>query len=257
MDRGTLLGFLLGIAILAGVIVFGPDPRAFLEPKSLIVVVGGITASTFIRFPLSAVTSSFAVASRAFFTHPVEPQQVVMELVGLSQRARREGMKAMEKHLPSDPFLAQGLQMAIDRIDKERIREVLSAEIHSTQDRHHLGQELFRFIATSAPSFGMVGTLIGMVTLFQELAKAGNNVGPAIAVSLLSTLWGAVIAYLIAIPISGKLEHRSREEAQHKQLQLEGILGIAAEWHPAQVEEHLNAFLSPKTKIRRLGGGVA
>lgn len=256
MDRATLLGFLLGIGLLAVAILVGPNPKIFLEWKSLMVVFGGIIASTLIRFPLGSVAFAFKVASRAFFTHPVSPQQVVMQVVGLSQRARREGLKAMEKHLPDDPFLAQGLQMAIDRIDRERIREVLTAEIQSTQERHHQGQEIFRFIAASAPSFGMVGTLIGMVQLFASINKP-SEMGGAMALSLLSTLWGAVVAYLFAIPISGKLELRSREEAQTKHLFLEGILGIAAESHPGQLEEHLNAFLAPKAKIRRMGGGPA
>jgi chemotaxis protein MotA len=132
---------------------------------------------------------------------------------------------------------------------------VLAAEIHATHDRHSLGQEIFRFIAGAAPSFGMVGTLIGMVQLFASI-KDPNGLGGAMALSLLSTLWGAIIAYLFALPISGKLELRSKEEAQNKQLILEGILGIAAEMHPAQLEEQLNAFLAPTEKVRRHTGMV-
>jgi chemotaxis protein MotA len=255
MDRGTFLGFLLGLTILAVTISTGANPKIFLHMPSLLVVIGGVTASTLIRFPLNNVTSAFGVASRAFFTHPAVPHQIVLQLVGLSQRARREGLKTLEKHLPPDRFLAKGLQMAIDRIDRERIREVLGAQILATQERHGVGQEIFKFIAISAPSFGMVGTLIGMVQLFATLRDPAQ-LGGAMSLSLLSTLWGAVVAYLFAIPISGKLEHRSREEAQAKQLMLEGILGIAAESHPGQLEEHLNAFLSPRARVRRHAGGL-
>ncbi len=253
MDRGTWIGFLLGVGLLVVAIGLGPNPRIFLHGPSLIVVLGGLIASTLIRFPLRQVASAFRIASRAFFKHPASPQALVLQLVGLSQRARREGLKALERHLPDEPFLAQGLQMAIDRMPLERIRDILTAELHATQDRHAQGQEIFRFIATAAPSFGMVGTLIGMVQLFASMKEPSGLAG-AMALSLLSTLWGAVIAYLFAIPIAGKLEVRSREEAQARQLMVEGILGIAAEQNPGELEEHLNAFLAPTQKVRRSGG---
>ncbi len=255
MDRGTLLGLFLGLALLGVAIGLGPNPRIFLHPASMIVVFGGIIASTLIRFPLDNVRSAMAVASRAFFTRPKNPSALVVELVGLSQRARREGLLVLQKNIPDDPFMAQGIQMVIDRVDKEHIHAVLAAEIHATHDRHSLGQEIFRFIAGAAPSFGMVGTLIGMVQLFASI-KDPTGLGGAMALSLLSTLWGAIIAYLFALPISGKLELRSKEEAQNKQLILEGILGIAAEMHPAQLEEQLNAFLAPAEKVRRHSGPV-
>nr|WP_320132543.1 MotA/TolQ/ExbB proton channel family protein [uncultured Holophaga sp.] len=255
MDRGTLIGFLLGLALLGVAIGLGPSPRVFFYFPSLIVVVGGVIASTLIRFPWSTVRSAFAVASRAFFTHAATSQAVVLQLVGLSQRARREGLKSLEKHLPSDAFMATGVQMVVDRVERERIREVLSAEIQSTMDRHSLGQDTFRFIGTAAPSFGMVGTLIGMVQLFTSMQEP-SMLAKSMALSLLSTLWGAVIAYLFAIPISGKLEQRSREEGQIRTLMMEGILGIAAEMNPGQLEEQLNAFLAPHLKVRRTGGGA-
>ena len=255
MDRGTLLGLFLGLTLLGVAIGLGPNPRIFFYWPSLIVVFGGIIASTLIRFPLDNVRSAFGVASRAFFTRPKNQSALVLELVGLSQRARREGLLALQKNIPADPFMAQGIQMVIDRMDKTHIRDVLAADIHATHDRHGLGQEIFRFIAGAAPSFGMVGTLIGMVQLFASI-KNPSGLGSAMALSLLSTLWGAVIAYLFALPISGKLELRAKEEAQNKQLILEGVLGIAAEMHPAQLEEQLNAFLAPAEKVRRHSGGL-
>jgi len=267
MDRGTFLGFLLGVGLLALTISLGPNGlpvlgyfKRFVHWESLMVVVGGLAASTLIRFPLAAVGQAFAVASRAFFKHTANPQEVVWQLVGLSQRARKEGMKGLERNLPDDAFLVQGLQMAVDQIERHQIREVLTAEIQSTHDRHTQGQDIFRFIATSAPSWGMVGTLIGMVKMFGDLQTTGSagsmdGLANAMALSLLSTLWGAIIAYLFAIPIAGKLEHRSREEAQIKQLMLEGVMGIAEEAHPGQLEERLNAFLPPRFKVRRHNPG--
>jgi chemotaxis protein MotA len=250
MDRGTWVGILMGLGLLAVAIGLGPNPRIFFHPASTIVVVGGILASTLIRFPLSNVRSAFVVASHAFFSQPRTRQAVVAEVVGLSQRAKREGLLALEKYLTGDPFLVKGLRMVVDRQDREHIREVLALEIHATQDRHNVGQEIFRFIATSAPSFGMVGTLIGMVQLFASI-KDPSSIGGAMALSLLSTLYGAVIAYLFAIPIAGKLELRSKEELQIKNLMLEGVLGIASELHPTTLEEQLNASLSPAQKVRR------
>ena len=251
MDRGTLFGFLLGVGLLVMVIALGPNPRIFLHPPSMVVVFGGVMASTLIRFPLSAVRSAFDVASRAFFTRAAPPQKVVTEVVALSQRARREGLKTLEKHMPTDPFMRAGIQMVVDRADREYINDVLTQELHSTQERHSLGQEIFRFIATSAPSFGMIGTLIGMVQLFVSI-KDPSGIGQGMALSLLSTFYGAVLAYLVAVPLAGKLEHRSREELLNKRLMLEGVLGIAAEMNPGQLEEALNASLAPRHKTRRL-----
>ena len=250
MDRGTLIGFLLGLGLLVLVIAMGPNPRVFLHPASLVVVFGGIIASTLIRFPLGNVGQAVAVASRAFFTQAASPHAVVTHLVALSQRARREGVLGLEKHLPDDPFMRQGIRMVVDGVPRDYLSDVLTQDMHATQERHALGQEIFRFIATAAPSFGMVGTLIGMVQLFVSI-KDPSGIGQGMALSLLSTFYGAVIAYLFAIPISGKLEFRSREELQNKRLMLEGILGIAAEMNPGQLEEQLNASLAPRYKTRR------
>jgi chemotaxis protein MotA len=250
MDRGTLFGFLLGIGLLAYAILEGGNARSFLHEKSLVVVIGGIVASTFIRFPLSNVLSSFGVASRAFFTRPRNQQDLVSLLVSLSHRAKREGFLSLERFMPDDKFLATGLHMVIDRVEPDKVKDLLSAEIQATLDRHSIGQDTFRFIAMAAPSFGMIGTLIGMVQLFASTDDP-TKLAPAMALSLLTTLWGAVIAYLFALPIAGKLELRSREEAQNKQLMLEGIMGIQSEMHPARLEEHLNAFLAPSQKVWR------
>jgi chemotaxis protein MotA len=250
MDRGTWIGFLLGLGMLVLVIAWGPNPRIFLHPASLVVVFGGITASTLIRFPLGNVRSAFAVASRAFFTQAASPHAVVTQLVTLSQRARREGFLGLEKHMPDDSFMRQGIRMVVDGVPRDYLSDVLTQEIHATQERHALGQEIFRFIAVSAPSFGMVGTLIGMVQLFVSI-KDPAGIGQGMALSLLSTFYGAVVAYLFAVPVSGKLELRSREEMQNKRLMLEGILGIAAEMNPGQLEEQLNASLAPRHKTRK------
>ena len=187
MDRGTLIGFLLGVGLLVWTIAVGPNPRIFLHPQSLVVVFGGIMASTLIRFPLSNVRSALAVASRAFFTQAASPHTVVTNLVALSQRARREGILGLEKHLPDDQFMRQGIRMVVDRVGRDYMHEVLDQEIHATQERHVLGQEIFRFIAVSAPSFGMVGTLIGMVQLFVSI-KDPAGIGQGMALSLLSHL---------------------------------------------------------------------
>jgi len=250
MDRGTLLGFLLGIGLLAFAIYEGGNAKSFLHVKSIIVVIGGIVASTFIRFPFSNVRSAFAVASKTFFTRPRNQQDLVMQLVDLSQRAKREGFLALERHIPEDKFMAMGLNMVIDDVERDRIKDLLNAEIQAMLSRHSLGQETFRFIAAAAPSFGMVGTLIGMVQLFSSTDDP-RKLAAAMALSLLSTLWGAVIAYLFALPIAGKLELRSSEEAQNKVLMREGIMGIQSGMHPIILEEHLNAFLAPNQKVRR------
>ncbi len=253
MDRGTWIGLLLGITLLGVAIGFGPTPRIFFHPASTMVVVGGVIASTFIRFPLNHVSGALRIASRAFFTRVPDPQDVVRQIVGLAQIAKRLGANNLEKQASLEGFLGQGLKMVVDRLDREHIEDRLLREIHATQERHAQGQEIFRFIATAAPSFGMVGTLIGMVQLFATL-KDPTGVGGAMALSLLSTLYGAVIAYLFAIPVAGKLELRSREEMQMKRLMMEGVMGIQAEMNPALLESQLNASLAPRHQVRLHAG---
>lgn len=247
MDRGSFLGMLLGVGLLAVAIGLGPNPRIFFHPAGTIVVVGGVLAATLIRFPLEHVSYAFSIANRAFLTRAPETRALVAQIVSLSQRARREGLLKMEKAMDVEGFLAKGLRMVVDQADREHIQSVLVQELRTTQERHHQGQEIFRFIALSAPSFGMVGTLIGMIQLFASL-KDPSGIGSAMALSLLSTLYGAVIAYLLAIPIAGKLEVRSKEELELKQIMLEGILGIQAEMHPAALEAQLAAFLAPRER---------
>jgi chemotaxis protein MotA len=249
MDRGSFLGVLLGFALLALAIGLGPNPRIFFHPASTVVVVGGVIAATLIRFPLDHVRYAFSIASRAFFTRAPETHVLVAQIVGLAQRAKREGLLNMEKYMDVEGFLAKGLRMVVDRSEREHIHSVMAQELRATQDRHHQGQEIFRFIALSAPSFGMVGTLIGMVQLFASI-KNPSGIGDAMALTLLSTLYGAVIAYLLAIPIAGKLELRSKEELQLKQIMLEGVMGIQAEMNPSALEAELNAFLAPKERAK-------
>lgn len=253
MDRGTWFGLLLGVTLLGLAIGFGPTPRIFFHPASTLVVVGGVLASTFIRFPLNHVASGFRIASRAFFTRIPDPQDVVRQIVGISQIAKRQGLQNLERQASLEGFLGQGLHMVVDRLDRDLIEDRLLREIQATQERHSQGQEIFRFIATAAPSFGMVGTLIGMVQLFATL-KDPSGVGGAMALSLLSTLYGAVIAYLFAIPVAGKLELRSREELQMKRLMLEGVLGIQGEMNPSLLESQLNAHLAPHKQVRLHAG---
>ncbi len=253
MDRGTWIGLLLGIVLLGVAIGFGPNPRIFFHPASTMVVVGGIVASMFIRFPLSHVAGAFRIASGAFFTRVPDPQDTVRQIVGLAQIAKRQGSNNLEKQAALEGFLGQGLRMVVDRLEPGLIEDRLLREIQATQERHSQGQEIFRFIATAAPSFGMVGTLIGMVQLFATL-KDPTGVGGAMALSLLSTLYGAVIAYLFAIPVAGKLELRSREELQMKRLMMEGVMGIQAEMNPALLESQLNAHLAPTKQVRLHAG---
>jgi len=247
MDRGSFLGVLLGFTLLAVAIGLGPNPRIFFHPASTVVVVGGVIAATLIRFPLEHVSYAFSIASRAFFTKTPETPALVSQIVGLSQRARRNGLLNLEQYMDVEGFLAKGLRMVVDQADRGHIQAVLAQELRATQDRHTQGQEIFRFIAMSAPSFGMVGTLIGMVQLFASI-KNPAGIGDAMALTLLSTLYGAVIAYLLAIPIAGKLESRSKEELQLKQIMLEGVMGIQAEMHPATLEAQLSAFMAPRER---------
>ena len=164
--------------------------------------------------------------------------------------ARKDGILALESIEIEDDFLAKGVRMAVDGIAPEEIRSGLSGELAALRQRHKRGQKLFRTIAATAPSMGMIGTLIGLVQMLQQLDDP-SSIGPAMAIALLTTLYGAIIAFLLANPIAEKLEHRTAEETLNMRIGLEGVDSILKGENPRLIQEKLEGFLAPKMRSSR------
>jgi chemotaxis protein MotA len=252
MDLGTVIGLVLGIVLLLGSILVGGSLGIFINIPSILIVVGGTIAATMISFSLPDVIGSFKIAMKAFFNKLEPPEEIIKELTTLANIARREGLLKLEKQPVSNPFLKKAIMYCVDGHEAEFIEEVLSKEVALTAERHETGQNLFKTMADMAPAFGMIGTLIGLVQMLSSMSDP-KSIGPSMAVALLTTLYGAVLANLIFIPIANKLALRSQEEQLNYRLIIEGVLGLQKGLNPRVLEEILKAFLPPK-KREGVGG---
>lgn len=250
MDIATIIGIVMGIGLVAGAIMMKESITAFIDPASAAVVAGGTAAAALVSFPLSNVIKILTVVRKAFFARPVNPVDHVTTLVRLAEVARRDGILSLESHLSEgdyDPFLVQGLRMAIDGQDPAVIELALEQEVETITDRHANGRALFEGIAKFAPAFGMIGTLIGLVIMLKNMDDP-DNLGPAMAVALITTFYGSLIANLFAMPIADKLALRSSQEVAAKLLIIRGVMSIQAGDNPRIVQQKMLAFLDNKQR---------
>lgn len=247
MDIGTVTGLVAGMVLIATAILLGGSLTAFIDVPSVLIVIGGATAATFIRFTLSDILNSMSVAMKAFFAKARPPEEIIQELVTLSNIARKEGLLKLEKQPIDDQFLKKAIMYCVDGHEAEFIQDVLEKEIGLTLERHGLGKSIFDAIGDAAPAFGMIGTLVGLVNMLGNMSDP-SSIGPAMAIALLTTLYGAILANLVALPIADKLKRRSQEEELNKRLVLEGVLGLQKGLNPRVLEELLKTFLPPKAR---------
>lgn len=242
MDLATLLGFVLSIVVIVVSILLGSPLDAFFDVPSVIIVVGGAIAVTLIRFPLKTCLGAFKVGILVFKTRVADPNEIIKRSVELAAIVRREGLLALENEKVADPFLDKGLRLCIDGVEPEFVRRVLEREMDVTVSRHQLGQKVFKAIGDAAPAMGMLGTLIGLVVLLRNMEDP-KSIGPAMAVAILTTFYGSVIANMIALPIADKLELRSNQEMLNKSLVIEGVAAIQEGRNPRVMEEFLRSHL--------------
>jgi len=242
MDFGTIAGFILGILLMSTAIFLGGNALIFFNLPSVVIVFGGTLASTFIRFPLKDVINTMRVAAKAFSRKIQTPEELIEEFIKISHISRKEGILMLEKYPFTDNFLKKGILLCVDGYDKEFIQDALEKDIRLTIERHEVGQSIFRSAGDASPAFGMIGTLIGLVAMLANL-KEPSKIGPAMAVALITTLYGALLAYLVFLPIADKLKLRSMEEELNKRLIIEGIMGIQSGLNPRMLSELLSSFL--------------
>ncbi len=249
MDIATIVGLIGGTVLILSAIVFGGSAIIFINISGILIVMGGTLAACFIKFSMADVINSIKVAMKAFTFKMEPPETIIEKMLSYSKIAKKEGMIALEKEKPKDKFSAKALQYLSDGFDEENIESMLKKDIRMTIQRHTTGQGVFRGMGSSAPAFGMIGTLIGLV---QMLASMNNpaSIGPAMAVALLTTLYGALIANLVCLPIADKLALRTQQEQEKNNIILEGTLGICHGSTGMVLEEALKIYLSPKERER-------
>ena len=247
MDRSTVIGIIAGILLVGGAIFASPSHGNFWNPAAALIVFGGVAATALIRFPARVVLSTTRVIKQAFLDHLAPPEDLMRTLVGLADLVRRDSLLAMDRTTTRDPFLRRGIELCVDGVDPSTIESVLRSEGATVWERHERGQRILRGMGNSSPAFGMIGTLIGLVEMFGRLQDP-SKIGQAMAVAMLATLYGALLAYLIFLPLADKLGERSRQEQVNREIVIQGLLGILAGHHPRLVERRLLGLLEPGTR---------
>lgn len=247
MDIATLIGIIVAFGLVIISIMMGGPATWFINYPSIMIVFGGTMGATLIAYPLSEVLSVFGVVKNVFFSKSNSAGKLVPIIVNFAKKARQEGILSFESQLKDmdDPFLAKGLQLAIDGMESSAIEDVMSTEIAYVEERHRLGAEIFSTMGTFAPAVGMLGTIIGLVQMLMQMSDP-SSIGAPMAVALLTTFYGTLLANLLFLPIAGKLKTRSKQEMLIKTMVIEGIISIQAGDNYRIVEQKLKAFLSPR-----------
>jgi len=243
LDIATLIGMLGALGVILGAIFTGGSAGGFVDVPSMLIVVGGGLFANLMKFPLGDTLGAFKVAGKAFSTKGgSDSQALIAECVNLATVARKEGVLGLESVEISNEFLKRGVQMAIDGQKPEFVSRALSKEINLAIERHETGQAVFKGLGDSAPAMGMIGTLVGLVQMMSNMSDPAA-IGPAMAVALLTTLYGAVIANTICLPMAEKLSFRCAEERRNRALILEAISGIQEGLNPRVLEALLLTYL--------------
>ena len=249
MDLTTLIGLIAGVAIIILGIQQGGSVITFIDPASIFIVIGGTSCAVIISFPINELVGVVGVIKKTIFAKTQPVTETIATLVSFAERARREGILALERHMEEieDEFLSKGIQLAVDGTEPELMRSILTTELDYVEKRHGSGQTIVNVAGALAPAFGMIGTLIGLVLMLQTMDDP-STIGPKMAVALITTFYGAVIANLVCIPLASKLKRRSEEEILVKEMMIEGILSIQSGDNPRIVEQKLTSFISPKLR---------
>ena len=242
MDLATIIGVFGAFGVIIAAIALSGSASTFVNPAGLIVVIGGTLGATMMQISLKQFLGSFKIALRAFINKPISPASLIDEAVELADVSRKEGILALEGRKISDPFLQEGIRMCIDGQDAEIVQKVLSKDINLTLQRQNTGAKTFKAVGESAPAMGMIGTLIGLVQMLANMDDP-KSIGPAMAVALLTTLYGAIIASAFALPIAAKLTALNTNERLNKLLILESVAAIQEGTNPRILRQMLTAFL--------------
>ncbi len=249
MDVATLFGIVAGLALICGSMALGGPIAGFVNGPGLLIVVGGTCAALFVKEALGNVLGSFRVMLNAILNRSQPPQTLVPMIVDLSMKARKEGLIALEGEDIGDTFLSRGVQLGVDGLSSETIKSTLLSELNALRQRHQRGQKLFRFLGATAPAMGMIGTLIGLVQMLGTLEDP-SSIGPSMAVALLTTLYGAILANMVFSPMAAKLERNSNEESLVNTVFLTAAASMGRQENPRRLEMLLNTFLPPAHRLQ-------
>ncbi len=246
MDLGAIIGILgLWILIIWSMLA-GGDLSYFIDTPSLVMVGGGSVAILFFCFPPGYVKGIIPVTKKGFFTTPLNLEKLIEDLVSYAEIARRDGILSLENAAKDieDEFIVSGIQMAVDGTDPDLIEAVMQSELDNIEERHEFGKATLDALGKYAPALGMIGTLVGLVLMLQNMDDP-SQIGAGMAVALLTTMYGAVIANAFAQPLADRLVRRNAEEIMYKTVILKGVMSIQSGDNPRVVEQKLRTYLPP------------
>jgi chemotaxis protein MotA len=249
MDLATIIGILLGSAIVGTAIFIGGDFMTFINLPSILIVFGGAIAATILRFPLSGVAASLALGGKIAFTQEKSSaRDMIDEIARLAEIIRKNGPLGLEGVPVEDPFLSKGVQYVADGYDPQFIKDSLERERDLRLERLEEGKRIFKAMGDSAPAFGMIGTLVGLVQMLSTMDDP-STIGPSMAIALLTTLYGAFVANLICLPIADKLDAKFKVEEVNLTLAIDGVVQIRDSKSPDLIKEMLVAYLPEKQRL--------
>ena len=249
-DFFTLLGIFSGFTLLFYAINNGGGIGQFIDLNSFLITFGGTIAATCISFPLHQVIKVFSVFLKIFSKRVRSLEEIIEAIVKLSFKAKQGGNLGLgkEENKIGDQFLKRGVSMVVDGLEAEMIDDLLSAEIEAQKERHLAGQQIFSAMANFAPAFGLIGTIIGLVQMLTRLSDP-KSIGPAMALALITTFYGAIMANLIFLPIVEKLRTRMNEELMLMNVIKEGIIALRQNMSARIIESKLNSYLPIKNRV--------
>ncbi|MGL4344521.1 MAG: motility protein A [Cellulosilyticaceae bacterium] len=256
MDISTLVGLGSGVVFIIVSILLSGRLILFFDLPSIMIVFGGSAAALLIAYPLDKFLDSLKTIKHGFQNTTLDPKQLINQINELALAARKEGLLALEEmaHSMSDPFLKKGILLIVDGTDPELVRNILETELTFIETRHKDYQGFWGTLADLGPAWGMIGTLIGLICMLDNMDDP-SSIGPKMAVALVTTFYGSLIANFFATPMANKLKIKSNDELLLKQVMIEGLLSIQAGENPRVIEEKLKAFLAPN--MRDLGNSEA
>ncbi|MCK5100008.1 MAG: MotA/TolQ/ExbB proton channel family protein [Desulfobacteraceae bacterium] len=249
MDLSSVIGIVSGIGFVIGTILIGGGLGSFVNIPSVLIVVGGTFAATMIAFPLSDFLTVFKTALKVFIFKIEPSEDIIAKLIEISNKARKGGLLSIEGDIQntSDKYLAQALQMTVDGVKTGDIAQIMQKQMALKRKQLGIGATIFKNMGAYSPAFGMVGTLIGLIQMLANLDDP-SSIGPKMAVAMITTFYGSVMANLFFIPMSDKLKGRNEEEMVSMNIIFEGIISIREGEHPKLMEDKLNIYLTGSEK---------
>lgn len=243
MDLATLIGLIGGLAFIVMAMVLGGGLMMFLDITSVLIVVGGSTCVVMMKFTFGQFFGAGKIAAKAFMFKADEPEDLIARIVEMADAARKGGFLALEEMEISNSFMQKGIDLLVDGHDADVVRSALQKDISLTEERHEAGTAVFRAYGDVAPAMGMIGTLVGLVAMLSNMDDP-KSIGPAMAVALLTTLYGAIMANMVFFPIADKLALRREQEMLNRRLIMDGVLAIQDGQNPRVIDGYLKNYLN-------------